>query len=68
MENERRVKKLAEAGLIDVPHGVLSKEVGTPEVVPRYVDVVGVDEWRYRSEGKGVGGRNEDGVNGVVEG
>ena len=40
MENERRVRQLAEAGLMDVPHGVLSEEVGTPEVVPRYGDVV----------------------------
>ncbi|KAF8433134.1 hypothetical protein BGX38DRAFT_1276257 [Terfezia claveryi] len=62
VENERRVRKLGEAGLIDVPHGVLSKEVGTPEVVPRYEDVVGVDEWGYRFVGKGVGGGNEDGV------
>lgn len=61
VENERRVRQLSEAGVMDVPHGVLSREVGTPEVAPRYMEVdphhfrrslfpgsVDLDEWRYR--------------------
>lgn len=79
MENERRVKRLAEAGVMDVPHGVLSKEVGTPEVVPRYGDVVevevgvgvGVEAWRLEGEGpvESVEGMRGDRANReVVEG
>ncbi|KAF8418994.1 hypothetical protein EV426DRAFT_577265 [Tirmania nivea] len=68
IENERRVRKLAEAGVMDVPHGVLSKEVGTPEVVPRYGDVV-VEAWEREGPGEGVGKRSEDEANGkAVEG
>ncbi|KAF8467257.1 hypothetical protein BDZ91DRAFT_762732 [Kalaharituber pfeilii] len=39
IENERRVRQLAERGVMDVPHGVL-QEVGTPDVAPRYYDVM----------------------------
>lgn len=49
-ENERRVRQLAEAGVMDVPHGVLSKEVGTPELAPVYGDVMGHGGGRWSME------------------